>query len=342
MIVGQGLAGTCLIAELQRLGKSVLVVDSAVLPSASWVAGGLFNPVTGRGMVLTWKAKELFSFLNEFYSRLEVELDQNFLHLMPLYRPFGNVEELNLWQGRLSQDKFAPFIEKIDTAPSFSSLIHNPLGGITLKGTGYLDTTLLINSSRTKLIEEQSLLDEKFNPEEINFNSDKIVYKGYSATRVIFADGPLGFGNKLVEKIRFQALKGEVLQLDIDDKSEVIINRNGFVIPRNGGHIAGSNYDPRGKDWEPTEAARAEITAKIDTFMKADYRVTGQRAGLRPTTHDRRPVLGIHPENDRVGIFNGLGTKGVSLAPYFARQLAEHLVFGKEIEKEVRISRYFS
>ena len=112
IVIGQGLAGTCLTAELERLNQSVLVIDSSKLPSASMVAGGLFNPITGRSMVLTWKATALFPFLVEFYSGLESLLGDKFLTLMPLYRPFSGNEELNEWQGRLAQEKFKPFIKK--------------------------------------------------------------------------------------------------------------------------------------------------------------------------------------------------------------------------------------
>jgi glycine/D-amino acid oxidase-like deaminating enzyme len=39
-------------------------------------------------------------------------------------------------------------------------------------------------------------------------------------------------------------------------------------------------------------------------------------------------------------IFNGLGTKGVSLAPYFSKVLATWLEKGIPVNKEVDIHRY--
>ena len=65
-------------------------------------------------------------------------------------------------------------------------------------------------------------------------------------------------------------------------------------------------------------------------------------AGLRPTSHDRRPVVGLLPDKPQVGVLNGLGTKGVSLAPYFAHQFAESLINGIEMDREVHIGRYFN
>ena len=48
LIVGQGLAGSLLAMTLVKMGKSVLVVDRYQTSSASRVAAGLLNPVTGR------------------------------------------------------------------------------------------------------------------------------------------------------------------------------------------------------------------------------------------------------------------------------------------------------
>ena len=61
---------------------------------------------------------------------------------------------------------------------------------------------------------------------------------------------------------------------------------------------------------------------------------------MRPTTHDRRPIIGCHPSQDKLVIFNGLGTKGVSLSPYFGRELVRWLEKEGEINKEVNITRY--
>jgi hypothetical protein len=40
-------------------------------------------------------------------------------------------------------------------------------------------------------------------------------------------------------------------------------------------------------------------------------------------------------------IFNGLGTKGVSLAPYFVKQLSEFIFLQKDINPEANIERHY-
>ncbi|MFB0907812.1 MAG: FAD-dependent oxidoreductase, partial [Spirosomataceae bacterium] len=60
------------------------------------------------------------------------------------------------------------------------------------------------------------------------------------------------------------------------------------------------------------------------------------------STTDRRPFLGKHPEFNNMFIFNGLGTKGVSIAPFFARQFRDFLLNGKEINSETTIERFYT
>ena len=342
IIVGQGLAGTCLASELIDHGKNVLVFDTPKLPSSSMVAGGLFNPITGRNMVLTWKAHVLIPYLQSFYGKLEQKLATRFLFNLPLFRPFNNNQEFNEWHGKSTEKRYSEFIDCIKEHPIHTEYVKNDLGGIMLKQTGYLDTRIFLTKFRSLLKEKELLLEEQFLPENINFNDDYAVYKEYCASKIIFCDGSSGFGNRYLKNIRFHPVKGEVLQLEINYHSSFILNRNAFVLPRNGNYTAGSNYNLEDTSWEPTAAGRHEILAKIDKILNAKYKVINQTAGIRPTSHDRRPVIGLLPNNPRLGVFNGLGTKGVSLAPFFAHQFAEYLVNGVELDKEVHISRYFN
>jgi glycine oxidase len=61
---------------------------------------------------------------------------------------------------------------------------------------------------------------------------------------------------------------------------------------------------------------------------------------VRPTVKDRRPLLGIHPEYNQLAVFNGLGTKGVMLAPYFANKLVNLILKNEPLPNEVNINRF--
>lgn len=63
-------------------------------------------------------------------------------------------------------------------------------------------------------------------------------------------------------------------------------------------------------------------------------------AGIRPTIKDRRPILGLHPKNKKLAILNGLGTRGVMIAPLMARKLYQHIENNMELGKEIAIDRF--
>ena len=70
------------------------------------------------------------------------------------------------------------------------------------------------------------------------------------------------------------------------------------------------------------------------------FTIVDQLASVRPATLERRPFVGLHPKYPRVGILNGMGTKGCSLAPFFARQLVQHVMNGSPITVEADVRRF--
>ena len=90
----------------------------------------------------------------------------------------------------------------------------------------------------------------------------------------------------------------------------------------------------------PTSKATDEIKSKLEKILKYPYEIIGQKAGIRPTTQDRRPLIGKHPEIGNAYIFNGLGTKGVSIAPYFSVMFTNWLLGEGTLSSEVDIKRF--
>ncbi len=89
LLIGQGLAGSILAHHLLEQGCSVHMINTTQhRPAASPAAAGLYNPITGRKMVKTWRADALFPYLASFYDGWQQQLNTHFLHPMPIYRPF--------------------------------------------------------------------------------------------------------------------------------------------------------------------------------------------------------------------------------------------------------------
>lgn len=78
----------------------------------------------------------------------------------------------------------------------------------------------------------------------------------------------------------------------------------------------------------------------LDSVLLVPYEVVDHLAGIRPANTQRRPFVGIHPHYPQIGICNGMGTKGCSLAPYFSKQLISHIEGGTTIHPEADVQRF--
>jgi glycine oxidase len=338
IIVGQGLAGSCLALQLLKQKKRILIVDQYNKHAATQVAAGLFNPVTGRKMSKTWKADELFPYLHQFYREAEQVTHQKFFFPMPLYRPFVSVEEQNEWMGKSVNEELSSYIEAVHIAPVEPDFVKNSYGGLSLKQCGYLDTQKFTSAVREHLRQQATLLEENFDEDNLIIQPDGIRYKEHRASRIIFCQGVEALTGKLFSWLPIRPLKGETLTIKTDCSVATIYNRGVYAVP--GIWRVGATYQVNDVTPAISEAARKELIEKLDDLISFPYEVITQSWGIRPTTPDRKPILGAHPEYPSVLIFNGLGTKGVSLAPYFSKVLAASLENATPINKEVDIERY--
>lgn len=339
IIVGQGLAGSCLALQLLYRSKKILVIDNNVSGSATKIAAGLFNPFTGKRMAKTWMADELFPYFHGFYKQAETFTNTRFFFPVPLFRPFVSVEEQNEWMGKSTDENFIPYINAVHTQPFCDDQVKNELGGVLLKQCGYLNTLTFSKAVRTCLINHGSLLEETLDEGHLSHDPNGVMYKNWSARKIIFCTGEY-IGNTCFSWIPIQFLKGEIITIKTEVKVSTIYNRGVYVVPDI--WKVGATYNFLDKSPGVTPEGKREITEKLEQLISFPYSITDHQWGRRPATHDRRPILGPHPEFEHFVIFNGLGTKGVSLAPYFSDVLAAWMEKGIPLNDEVAVNRYKS
>jgi glycine oxidase len=340
IIIGQGLAGSSLALRLIESGKSVVVFDEPSKNQCSKVAAGLFNPITGIGIVKTWLAEELFASLHDFYIHSEKLLERRFFFPQLLYRPFYSAEEQNNWMAKSNESSVGLFIDKIFTASAFADQVKDPFGGILLKSCGYLDTASFLEATRNFLVSCHSWCEAHFNFQDLTHTADGVTYQNLKAKKIVFCNGVSA--NPFFDWLNIRPLKGETVTLKLGFEPTVIFNRGVYLVPFAGTafYKAGATYELKDVSKGVTQKGRAELTDKLNGLLQDTFEIVGQEWGIRPTTIDRRPMLGCHPNYKNFIIFNGLGTKGVSLAPYFSGQLANWLNGSGEIEREVNIKRF--
>lgn len=338
IVVGQGLAGSCLALQLLERKKRVLVIDYYNEHAATQVAAGLFNPVTGKLMTKTWKADLLFPYLHEFYKKAEHLTGEKFFHSMPLYRPFISIEEQNEWMGKSANPEFADYIDSVSVMPIQSDRVKNPYGGLILKQCGYLDTVKFTRAVRKYVAEAGTVMEDQFDENKLTFIETGVSYDNHQAKKIVFCLGVKALSSKLFSWLPIRQLKGETLTIQTDQTISTIYNRVVYVVP--GIWKVGATYQTNDLTEAVTVSARQELEEKLEELVSFPYQIITQSWGMRPTTPDRKPILGAHPQHPEAIVFNGLGTKGVSLAPYFSGVLAAWLENDGLINKEVDIDRY--
>ncbi|MBX2897569.1 MAG: FAD-dependent oxidoreductase [Cyclobacteriaceae bacterium] len=339
LIVGQGLAGSCLAWELKQQAKRVLVLDKPEKNCSSVIAAGLFNPITGKLMARTWLAETLFKTVFDFYPKVERVLNQKFFYPMPLYRPFLSIQEQNEWMGYSALPEIKKFITAVYTSSTFGHQVYDNFGGLVTSQCGYVDVPEFLNSVRAWLIEQNSFLEEWFDETQLQIEAQQITYKQWQARAIVFCTGTSLI--KLWKPLPVKPLKGETLTIKLQENPELIYNRGVYIVPGAVNyHKVGATYQAQELTETITDRARAELEAGVAGLLKLPFKTVAQNWGMRPTSPDRRPMLGQHPNFKNVAIFNGLGTKGVSLAPYFAAHLANWLTGISEIMPAVNINRF--
>ena len=342
LIIGQGLAGSILAYQLIKRGRTIAIIDERKPSTASTVAAGLANPFTGPKMVKSWKAELLFPYLKTFYKGIEKETNTHFFSEKTIYRPFGSIKELNDWDGRSAEPNYQNFIKKICKKDSHSSYVDDPFGGVEIFGF-LLNVTDFIDTLYHYLLEKCRYLEERFFDADLEISDNEVKYHGIRTSKIVICSGHQIGMSKFFGWIPIAPVKGEILHLKLKHNFETIYNRSCFIIPQgNGFYKAGSTYNRNDLSKEPTENGKNEISKKLNSLLKMNYEIVKHEAGIRPGTVTRRPLIGFHPDHKRMCVFNGLGSKGVSLAPFFSDQLVKCLEEGNNLDEEVDIKKYYS
>jgi glycine/D-amino acid oxidase-like deaminating enzyme len=345
LIVGQGLAGSVLAWLLDQRGCAVTIINNSQSPSASKVSSGIFNPFAGKRLVKTWLVEDIFPFADSFYKNIENEFSTKLLHYQNIYRPFVSLQEQNSFLAQTAEPAIAKYVSTDFNSQKYDRCIKNPHGGIEFTPAGWVNTLSLLENIEGYFRKKIQYIDEQFQYQNIDFEEDSVFYNNKSYKKILFCEGFEARQNLFFDWLPFNPVKGEILNVQIEDYPITeIVNQGVWILPIDGtGNCRiGATYSWDKFDNETTIESQTELQQKVSNYLKKPYIIQSQQAGVRPATDDRRPFLGLHPVHKQLGIFNGLGTKGVTLAPFFADQFINFLELNKKIDPLVNIERCFS
>ncbi len=340
IIVGCGLASIAFCEQLRQHKKSFIVFDDRSQQS-SLVAGGMYNPVILKRFSEVWKAKEQLDIAIPLYQSIEQELNIKVDYKFQLLRRFTSVEEQNLWFSASDKPNLEPFLST-KLIKNENSFIDAPLGFGEVLHAGRLDTKTLISEYKTFLKSTESLREEHFVYDDLVTKNDSVTYKDIDSSYIVFAEG---FGvkqNPFFKDIPLNGTKGEVLTIKAPDlKADYAIKSSVFIIPIGDDlYKVGATYNWEDKTNTPTNSGREELITKLNTFLKCNYEVVDHVAGIRPTVKDRRPLVGVHSTYKNLFVLNGLGTRGVMIAPYVAERLFQFIEEKIALDKDIDVNRF--
>ena len=342
LIIGQGISGTWLSYFLQKEGKSFLVIDNNSPNSASKIAAGIINPVTGRRHVEVWMAKEILPFSWNAYKQIGNKLGITAISQKNIIDFFPSPQMRQSFMQRV--DEKADYVSSYAVQNHFLNLFNYEFGCGEIKPvfTAHLET--LIPAWRTHLNKKGYLSEEEFDIKQLQVFPGKIQYKEITADKIIFCDGNSSAANPYFDLLPFAPNKGEALLVEIPDLPKTNIYKKGTLLTPLQEMEAlwwvGSNYAWEFNNPNPTPEFRKNTEQLLKQWLKVPFKIVSHLSGVRPATLERRPFVGLHPQHLNIGILNGMGTKGCSLAPYFAHQLAHHLCYGKALNPEADIKRF--
>jgi glycine/D-amino acid oxidase-like deaminating enzyme len=340
IIVGQGVGGTLLSWFLHERKKTHLVIDNDHYQAASKIAAGVINPITGRKYVKSWRIEELLPFARETYQAISKYINEKIYHDKLIYRGLYSIKDENTWETRKADPVAGQFIVDEPSTEEFDDKVNGIFAYGVLKQGMQVQLGKLVVAYRKILENQNAILSEKFDYAQLEITNSGVKYKDVKAAKIIFAEGYQAQFNPYFKHLAFEPAKGDVLIIKVQGRPfDNILRHKVFVCPIDEEHYwVGSGYRWTFDDDAPDEEKGQELRDKLDEILNVPYEVVDHIAGIRPCVKGRRPFLGRHSEYPNLVIFNGLGTKGASLGPYWANHLIQHLEEDTEIDYEVLVS----
>lgn len=340
IIIGQGISGTFLSRDLLKAGKTVLVIDEGKPFTASKVASGLINPITGRRLVRTWEIEKLLPFAVNAYTEWGKELYVSLVQQCNILDFHRTPQMVLAFAERQPMEK--EYLRIPNNSNQWKEYFNYDFSIGEIDPCWLIDINTLLSKWRLHLLQKALLLEEIFQWEDCTLSNDHIIYKNIIAQKIIFCEGVAGFDNPYFNLLPYARNKGQAMIVKIPGLPRTNIFKQGInIVPwKEDLFWIGSNYEWDFTDTNPSPDFRKKTGEQLRHWLKLPYEVVDHIASERPANMERRPFVGLHPVTASVGVFNGMGTKGCSLVPYFSQEFANHLALNTPLNQQIDVRRF--
>ena len=254
---------------------------------------------------------------------------------------FKSIQEQNNWFAASDNLVLKRFLNPAIENKKVAGVIGDFGFGI-VNETGRIDTLKLVKAYRNFLMDEKCIRFEKFEHLKLKVSAEKITYEEIECKQIVFCEGFGIKGNPFFNNLPLEEAKGELLTIYAPELNiDFLLKSALFLIPLGDNRYkVGATFNHIDKTATPSEKGKLELVDKLKKVINVPYEIIDQTAGIRPTTNDRRPFIGQHKKHNRLAILNGLGTRGVMLAPTMARNLFNCIEKDIALDLEIDIKRF--
>lgn len=337
LVIGQGIAGTALAWELERRNIDFLIVDRPVGETASRVAAGLVNPLTGRAFRPGWRQHECLPAAEQFYLETEQKLNGSWWQKIPIFRELETEDQEEIWSERQTDDTSSPYAGPLFPWPESWQGKGQAKAAYT-RGSAVLHAEAFVNAAREYWIKQDRFREADVNPQDITGEAGQFLWQGQSFSHIVWCTGWEAGTHPAMTPLKGRPSKGTIIDLKLPSLKweSGILHFGHWLVPVNGVWRFGATYAWSWDDPGTAEApAVQELMLDLMTRYKGETEIIRARAAVRPIVRRSQPVAGPIPELEGQYVFSGLGSKGVTTAPWTAAKLADHLQNGTPLPDDL-------
>ena len=351
LIIGGGVMGNGIAYELARRGLSVRVVEQNTIGSGtSYGAAGMLPPQVeahAPGPLLEF-ARDSFEkyphWQQELYeiTGMSIDLDTRGIiqvaetdaEIVALHNQKKWQESLGLEVTPLSSEDIREWVPGIRDGVEYGLL--TPGGQVQ---ANRLSQSLAIAASHLGAHIHEGITVTRIDRNRVETSSGL-----FEAKTIVVATGAW---LQALTGAAVYPVKGQRLVLEQPTRIATRITvfaENCYMVPKSGGQVlVGATEEPHaGYDRNTTLSAILTVGSAASNLCPSldNARLLEAWAGLRPCTNDGLPIIGRLPSTDNVWVVGGHCRNGILLAPFTARMMAEAIVEGTSIPKELSPERF--
>ena len=267
---------------------------------------------------------------------------------LPLLRTLFNRGDENDWSVRDASPGYADYIAQPteEQLKELHAFVEPAFAYGQVRHTARVDLAMLVQAYRTRLQEEGRYFEGSADYERLIEEPRPTQQLGGQLTTfdaVVFCEGWRTKFNLYFGYLPHGGAKGEVLiiRTAAPPRLDLMYKHRVFIIPQgNDLYWIGATSENQFTELGPTDKQQSFLQQRLDEIIQVPYEIIDQLAGVRPTTRDRRMLIGRHPEYERLFVFTGPGGKGASQGPLGSEWLAGLVDEGVEVPGEVGIGRW--